>query len=163
MGECWAKLEESERGTLEEVAWWYSEDSTSTPIITEFEEGVEYSYSIWIKAKDGYEFGNELTLILNGKECTDGFLMKVVDGEQCFCDGIVSLRPGGELAGDINGDGSVNTADLVRLMKYIAGNDVIAHVPDVNGDGTVSVADLVRLMKFISGLPMKPATKRFTG
>ena len=37
-------------------------------------------------------------------------------------------------------------------MKYIAGNDVIAHVPDVNGDGMVSVADLVRLMKFISGL-----------
>ena len=40
-------------------------------------------------------------------------------------------------------------------MKYIAGNDVIAHVPDVNGDGMVSVADLVRLMKFISGLDVE--------
>lgn len=153
--ECWAKLEESDRGTLEEVAWWSSADSESTPIITEFEKGAEYSYSIWIKAKDGYEFGNDLTLILNGEECTYGYFAASLGGAQCFGDGIVRLRPGGELAGDINGDGSVNTADLVRLMKYIAGNDVIAHVPDVNGDGMVSVADLVRLMKFISGLDVE--------
>ena len=153
--ECWAKLEESDRGTMEEVAWWSSADSESTPIITEFEKGAEYSYSIWIKAKDGYEFGNDLTLILNGEECTYGYFGASLGGAQCFGDGIVRLRPGGELAGDINGDGSVNTADLVRLMKYIAGNDVIAHVPDVNGDGMVSVADLVRLMKFISGLDVE--------
>lgn len=153
--ECWAKLEESDRGTMEEVAWWSSADSESTPIITEFEKGAEYSYSIWIKAKDGYEFGNDLTLILNGEECTYGYFGASLGGAQCFGDGIVRLHPGGELAGDINGDGSVNTADLVRLMKYIAGNDVIAHVPDVNGDGMVSVADLVRLMKFISGLDVE--------
>ena len=54
-------------------------------------------------------------------------------------------------AGDINGDGVINTADLVRLMKYIAGSDVVAYYPDVNGDGRVTVADLVRLMKYIAG------------
>ena len=29
-----------------------------------------------------------------------------------------------EGAGDVNGDGKVNTMDLIRLMKYINGEDV---------------------------------------
>ena len=55
------------------------------------------------------------------------------------------------MPGDINGDGEVNTSDLVRLMKYMAGADVIAYYPDVNGDGIVATSDLIRLMKYISG------------
>ena len=56
------------------------------------------------------------------------------------------------LLGDITGDGSIDTRDLVRLMKYIAagGESVIASNPDVNGDGVVTTIDLVRLMKIIS-------------
>ena len=54
--------------------------------------------------------------------------------------------------GDVNGDGSLDTKDLVRLMKYIAvdGVGIEASAPDVNADGTVNTADLVRLMKMIS-------------
>lgn len=55
------------------------------------------------------------------------------------------------MPGDINGDGEVNTSDLVKLMKYMAGADVIAYYPDVNGDGIVATSDLIRLMKYISG------------
>ncbi len=55
------------------------------------------------------------------------------------------------MPGDINGDGEVNSSDLVRLMKYMAGADVIAYYPDVNGDGIVATSDLIRLMKYISG------------
>ena len=59
---------------------------------------------------------------------------------------------GGNDAYDINGDGSIDTKDLVRLMKYIAvdGVGIEASSPDVNADGTVNTADLVRLMKMIS-------------
>ena len=60
-----------------------------------------------------------------------------------------------ELAGDINGDGNVNTADIVRLMKYISGSSVTVFVPDVNGDGSISVSDIVRLMKHIAGYDVK--------
>ena len=54
--------------------------------------------------------------------------------------------------GDVNGDDSLDTRDLVRLMKYIAvdGVGIEASSPDVNADGTVNTADLVRLMKMIS-------------
>ena len=56
------------------------------------------------------------------------------------------------LLGDITGDGSIDTRDLVRLMRYIAadGESVIASNPDVNGDGVVTTVDLIRLMNIIA-------------
>ncbi len=58
----------------------------------------------------------------------------------------------GHVNGDVNGDGQLDTADLVRLMKYIAadGKDIEAKFPDVNEDGEVNTADLVRMMKMIA-------------
>ena len=56
------------------------------------------------------------------------------------------------LPGDINGDGNVNSLDLIRLKKYIA-DDTTALVGsgDVNGDGNVNSLDLIRLKKYIAG------------
>ena len=56
------------------------------------------------------------------------------------------------IVGDVNNDGSVDTADLVRLMKYIAadGEGVEAINTDINGDGATNSADLIRLMKIIA-------------
>lgn len=54
--------------------------------------------------------------------------------------------------GDVNGDGDVNSKDLARLMKYLAGIDINALFPDVNGDGNENVKDLARLMKIIAGV-----------
>ena len=57
------------------------------------------------------------------------------------------------IPGDINGDGSVNSKDLTRLMKYLAGENVtiVAVALDVNGDGSVNNKDLTRLMKYLAG------------
>ena len=58
-----------------------------------------------------------------------------------------------QLAGDIGGDGKVNTMDLIRLMKYLNGveTEVTAGSADVNGDGKENTMDLIRLMKLING------------
>ncbi len=45
----------------------------------------------------------------------------------------------GGLAGDLNGDGAVDTADLGILIAAFGTNDMTA---DINGDGTVDTADL---------------------
>ena len=57
------------------------------------------------------------------------------------------------LPGDINGDGEVDARDLVRYMKYLAGEDVyvVEEALDCNGDGSVNSKDLTRLMKYLSG------------
>ena len=130
--------------------------------ITAFESGKTYRYGLSIKAEQGYYFTSDTKLKINGVlyeyKRSDGDTVlenseKITELRVCTTLTITHGRS--VTAGDINGDGSINTADLVRLMKYIAGSDVAAYVPDVNGDGMVSVADLVRLMKFISGLDVE--------
>lgn len=61
--ECW---EEMENGNP--VAFWYSDESrytSSMKRITQFEEGKKYMYSIELRAKDGYEFGDNCSVIIN--------------------------------------------------------------------------------------------------
>ena len=53
--------------------------------------------------------------------------------------------------GDVTGDGVVNAKDLIRLMKFIAGEDVeIVGTSDINGDKNTNAKDLVALMKLIA-------------
>ena len=74
-----------------------------------------------------------------------------VDGVCTRC-GAEEEKPGAD--GDVNGDGIVNSKDLTRLMKYIAGdpNAKLEGSGDINGDGTVNSKDLTRLMKVIAGV-----------
>ena len=55
------------------------------------------------------------------------------------------------LPGDINGDGSVNNKDVIRLQKYLKQEptDVVASNLDTNGDGSVNNKDVVRLQRYL--------------
>lgn len=56
--------------------------------------------------------------------------------------------------GDIDGDDKpAEAADLVRMMKYIAGEDVtvVAESVDVTGDGQYDILDVIRLVRYLAG------------
>ena len=54
------------------------------------------------------------------------------------------------LPGDLNGDGEVNALDLVRLKKYLLGENVeLCCSGDLNGNGIVNMLDLIRLKKYL--------------
>ncbi|MBE6707900.1 MAG: hypothetical protein E7578_01490, partial [Ruminococcaceae bacterium] len=54
--------------------------------------------------------------------------------------------------GDANGDGSVNSTDMVILRRMISGASVsVASGADVNLDGTVNTADITLLSRIIAG------------
>lgn len=66
----------------------------------------------------------------------------------------VALTVGNEMKGDVNGDGSVNTKDIVSVVGYIMGNTpdgFNAAAADVNGDGVVNIADVVALVNIVAG------------
>lgn len=68
--EYWECMEQTEQG-LEPTAFWYSDESKNDALaadkkITSFEEGKSYMYSIFLKAKDGYKFASNCTMMVNG-------------------------------------------------------------------------------------------------
>ena len=62
----------------------------------------------------------------------------------------------------MNGDGSVNTADLLYLVSYLnRGGPAPVCSADLNGDGVVDVADLKILAKLLGG--HRPGADNRTG
>lgn len=57
------------------------------------------------------------------------------------------------LAGDIDGNGKVNTRDITRLRRYHAGWDVevFESVLDVDGNGKINIRDITRLQRYHAG------------
>lgn len=62
--ECWQQFENNEP-----VAAWYSDNGShgSLPTITEFKSGKSYVYSLVLKPKEGYSFGSETAVTVNGE------------------------------------------------------------------------------------------------
>ena len=74
----------------------------------------------------------------------------------------IACVPGGVtvslgLVGDVNGDGEVTNADLIRLRRYLSGQDVSAETgnADLNGDGKVDLKDLMLLQMRLAGQSQK--------
>ena len=81
---------------------------------------------------------------------TGGYMNKPITGmhilQDCSAAGFWYMR---KLAGDINGDGEVNVADVNALINAILIGDVSFPHLDVNKDGEVNVADLNALIDLI--------------
>ena len=69
--------------------------------------------------------------------------------------GILQSRYTVILYGDANGDGKINSADLLRIQKAILNMTALdaasAEAADANRDGKVSSADLLKIQKYILG------------
>ncbi len=53
--------------------------------------------------------------------------------------------------GDVDGDGTIDVADVTTLVGLILGSDTKNSAADVDGDGTVDVADVTELVTIILG------------
>ncbi len=69
--ECWQQIENNQP-----VAAWYSDNGShgSLPTITAFESGKTYVYSLMLKPKDGYSFGSETVITVNGQKVSAPFV-----------------------------------------------------------------------------------------
>ena len=55
------------------------------------------------------------------------------------------------LFGDLNGDDRVDTFDLIMMRKTVTGSYSSSSAADINDDGSVGAADLVKLERFLLG------------
>jgi len=113
--------------------------------------------------------GNELTLIVNGEPMV--FVMSEhpvitytnntlhIKTDAATTDVPVSEISGGALPktivhGDVNGDFSVDVADISSIIDIMAGvplDPVVTRSADVNGDGSVDVADISATISIMAG------------
>lgn len=63
----------------------------------------------------------------------------------------MSDEPGPGKQGDVNGDGELNSTDLVMMVNMIMGNTEKTDAADLNGDGVLNSTDLVMLVNMIMG------------
>ena len=95
------------------------------------------------------------------ERCAEGFMIYYAKGTQGWTtptwNGYKTQEfDPNQSIGDLNGDGKVNTADAVVVLKAAAGMITLdgtqTYVGDCNADGTVNTADAVLILKYAAGI-----------
>ena len=59
------------------------------------------------------------------------------------------------IKGDVTGDGTVNSADLLKIVKYLKGSTQLSNgqktASDCTNDNTINSADLLKIVKYLKG------------
>ena len=56
------------------------------------------------------------------------------------------------ISGDVTGDGNINSADLLKIVKYLKGiNTLNESAADVTKDNKINSADLLKIVKYLKG------------
>jgi len=70
--------------------------------------------------------------------------------EYLFIAEIILSPDSGSIKGDVNGDGTVDVADISAIISVMAGTATY-NAADVNGDGSVDVADISNVISIMAG------------
>ena len=127
---------------------WYPDE-------TPYDKNQEFEVRVRLKAKGDYTFfAPDANITINGQQATlygsPAGYFTTNNNTQCT----VALVIEKSKLGDVNGDGKVNTADVVAVYTYIEKGDASGFTReacDVNADNSVNTADVVAIYTAIIG------------
>jgi hypothetical protein len=74
------------------------------------------------------------------------------DGSNLTASCLIDVTLGNSKPGDVNGDGDVNSADVMSIYSIMAGKSLLDRsLGDVNGDGDVNSADVMTVYSIMAG------------
>ena len=126
--------------------YWQPED-------TPYDKSQEFDFRVTLEVTDDYTFFTpDVQVTLNGHAATlygnPLSYYTTNKDKRCIIDWVYTPNK----RGDVNGDGSVNTADVVAVYSYIEKGDASGFdrkAADVNNDGSVNTADVVAIYSII--------------
>ena len=127
---------------------WYRvmlQDGTQGYVSSAFlQDGVVEKYKIdgtYVKIIPGTVITDIPGAVLNGDVLGTGASI-TIDGVEY----ILSVK------GDTNGDGKIDSADLLKIVRHLNGTSLIAveSAGDTNGDGKIDSADLAKLVRYLN-------------
>lgn len=96
----------------------------------------------------GEEYRVEIDLGTNSYIYT-GSITKIYKGDTLVDEYVNIVR------GDVNGDGKINSADLMKIVKHLVGtsplNEMLQIAADCTFDGNINSADLMKIVKYLKG------------
>ena len=155
-----ASVTVSDNCTLLETGWVNVETDTFLSDDEIFVQDNLYYLCAVVTPADGFIFDPDHLpdVYINGEKTLvdDGTNFFYYDsGRQVFAFYTLDITPEAApeiLYGDCNGDGEITGKDLIRLRKYLNGENVeIFPGADCSGDGEITGKDLIRLRKYLSG------------
>ena len=145
-----------------ESAYWEIRRDGSWADVPEGElfddESAIYRFEVLILPNEGYKFADEAVCLINGGTELLERTYPPAGGDPSESIVFMTIEFTVEnpiLWGDADGDGDVETADALLLMRYLIGLDTVDEenlaICDVNGDGDVSLADALLIMRKAMG------------
>ena len=142
--------------------WWFNDDTLKVMDKDDvFEVGFRYSFGIQLKADTGCEFCEHPTFTINGGALKADLEYSEISHNDptifyIYVEPFEMIDPSLVTIGDLNGDGKVNTADAVVILKASAGMITLDETQllagDTNHDGKVNTADAVLILKYAAGM-----------
>ena len=115
------------------------------------ESTIDLPIDQWIDADDVSNYPillNYIQLTMGKSTANQEYTMLIPGLEVIYRNAPVAVA----IVGDVNGDGSVNAADVTALYNYILnGDNTFLAASDVNGDGAVNAGDVTAVYNIILG------------
>ena len=94
-----------------------------------------------------FDYANNLYVASGGTETVSRYVIPSWNDNKAVTPGNGIVKGG--IEGDLNGDGSVDIADAVIVLDFMANNEYNA-TADFNGDGEVNIADFVVVLDIMA-------------
>lgn len=131
---------------------WFGENGLLRTVARE-DVYAEFAANGYITVPEG-AFAVNIPMGDAGKDREIYLLDRAHDDESGTCTLCGAKDPSHIAYGDLDGNGTINTADVVLLRRYIAGGygvEISERAADLDGDGMLNTTDVVILRRYIAG------------